>query len=411
MRSLVLLLVLVCACGGEEAAFFDAGSAPTYFDDVAPIFAEHCNGCHSAGNIAPIALDDVKQAQSVASAIKRETQSRTMPPFIIDGRGDCQSFRDDASLSDEQIAIIAAWADAGAPAGEPKAIAAAPALPTLEAPDVLLDPGVAYAPRPNVDDDYRCFIVDPGLQADAFLTAYEVRPDVLAQVHHVVLYTVDSAEEQAAAEALDAAEEGPGYSCFGGAGTGGGRSIAVWAPGTGATRYPAGTGIRLHGGRPLVMQLHYNGGLEPDRTTIALETVDTVQAEGVMTGVFDVSLSLPPGMEGVTESAALPLPRLDVPVTLHGVYPHMHRYGRAMRAYWDKDGASTCLADVPRYDFDWQRFFFYEEGVTLPPPGGGHFRIECTYDTRGADRELHWGEGTDDEMCIAAFYATYPVGP
>jgi len=143
------------------------------------------------------------------------------------------------------------------------------------------------------------------------------------------------------------------------------------------------------------MQVHYNRGLEADRTTVALKLADSVEEEGIITGVFDVSLSLTPGMAEVTESAALPLPKLDVPVTLHGVYPHMHRYGRSLRAHWDRDGASTCLADVPRYDFDWQQFFFYEEGVTLPPPGGGHFRIECTYDTRGAQRNITWGEGSN----------------
>lgn len=209
MKNLTISLLLLAACGGEEASTSAPGVAPTYYDDVAPIFARHCNGCHTEGNIAPIALDDPHQAQSVATAIRRETEARTMPPVIVDGRGDCQSYRGDISLSDAQIETIAAWADAGAPTGTPRVIPSPPSQPILEDPTLVLDAGASYTPRPAVDDDYRCFIVDPGLDEDAFLTAYEVRPDVLAQVHHVVLYTVDSVDEQAAAEALDAEEAIP----------------------------------------------------------------------------------------------------------------------------------------------------------------------------------------------------------
>ena len=408
-RALFLLALAVTACGGET--FDGESAAPTYHGEVVTILAEHCFSCHTDNNIAPIALDDYAQASAVAQLIKTETHARTMPPWLVREDNDCQTYRDSPALSEEQIATLAAWADAGAPEGSPAAMPEAPVQATLDAPSRVLDPGEAYTPPSDRDDDYRCFIVDPELEEDAFLTAYEVRPDAIAQVHHVVLYTIDNDAEEATAHALDASEEGPGYTCFGGAETGGGRSIAVWAPGTGATFYPDGTGLRLYAERELVMQVHYNLATEPDRTTIALDVASSVESEGVMTGVFDISLELAPGMAEITQSAALPVPPLAVPVTLHGVYPHMHRYGTGMRAYYDRGADSECLLDVPQYDFDWQQFFFYEEGVELPPPGGGFLRIECDYDTRGATAPIRWGEGTSDEMCIAGFYATYPTFP
>ncbi len=66
-----------------------------------------------------------------------------------------------------------------------------------------------------------------------------------------------------------------------------------------------------------------------------------------------------------------------------------------------------CLADVPRYDFGYQQFFFYQDPIVVPPGPGGTFTISCTYDTRGETQTTHWGEGTNDEMCIAALYVTY----
>ena len=80
---------------------------------------------------------------------------------------------------------------------------------------------------------------------------------------------------------------GPGWTCFGGPGVGGGTSgsprgildnagwIAAWAPGFGAGRLRAGTGIELPAGSRIVMQVHYNllNGSSPDRSRAVLTTV------------------------------------------------------------------------------------------------------------------------------------------
>jgi hypothetical protein len=54
---------------------------------------------------------------------------------------------------------------------------------------VRLDPGQAHTPElePFSFDSYRCFLVDPELDADAFLTAFEVEPEVGGEVHGVTL--------------------------------------------------------------------------------------------------------------------------------------------------------------------------------------------------------------------------------
>jgi hypothetical protein len=393
---------LLAGCGNEYES-----DAPTYYQDVAPILAQNCLSCHSPGGIAPLPLGSYAEAQVAATRIAAETAARRMPPFHVDNSGDCGTFRDARWLDDDAIATLGSWSAAGAPEGTEAPAPSVPLLPTLANVSVTVDAGSAYTPRTGADDDYRCFLVDLAIDRDHFLTGYEVKPDAVSQVHHVVLYSVDSAAEQAIAEGLDAAEDGPGYTCFGGSGTGAGRSLAVWTPGAGATSYPEGTGLRVVGGRPLIMQIHYNRGTLPDRSAVDLTLVESVEKEAFFTGTFDISLALTPGMEHIEQTAALPLPALPGPMQIHGAYPHMHRYGRSLRVEYDADGASTCLVNVPDYDFAWQQFFFYEEPVTIEPPGGGYFRIACGYDTRGADAPITWGEGTDDEMCIAALYATF----
>ncbi len=393
---------------GCEAPGTNVPGEPTYHEHVAPLLQRACVSCHVEGGIAPFALDSYEAAKAHASSIESATGSRRMPPISVDTSGDCNEFADRRILSDDDIGTIAKWVERGAAEGDPAAAPPPePEAPKLARVDLTVDPGVSYTPSNEASDDYRCFVIDPGLTRVRFLTAYEVHPDHRAEVHHVVLFSNDTPEQDAAAEQLDAAEAGPGYTCFGGSGTGGGRTLAVWAPGTGATFYPDETGLRMLAGRKVVMQVHYNQPTTPDRSTIDLTLEDAVPLEALITAAFDVDLALEPNQASATESSTAVVPASALGYRVWGVYPHMHRMGRAMHLSMNLGLGEQCLADVPRYDFGYQQFFFYQDPIVVPPGPGGTFTISCTYDTRGETQTTHWGEGTNDEMCIAALYVTY----
>jgi hypothetical protein len=82
----------------------------------------------------------------------------------------------------------------------------------------------------------------------------------------------------------------------------------------------------------------------------------------------------------------------------------MHLLGRRLRLESEVNGVTTCLAEVPNWDFNWQQFFMYSQALTIEP--GGTLRISCTYDTRGETSTVTWGEGTGDEMCAVGLYVT-----
>ena len=78
-----------------------------------------------------------------------------------------------------------------------------------------------------------------------------------------------------------------------------------------------------------------------------------------------------------------------------------------LRVERERNGETTCVVDVPRWDFDWQQFYFYEQELDVQP--GDIFRLRCVYDTRGDTETIGFGEGTGDEMCLAGFYLTPPL--
>ena len=188
---ILLLAVGLVACGG--------GTSPptvgdvTFWQDVAPIYNDKCVRCHQEGGIAPFRLDNYADAQANAALEKQRTAAGTMPPYFMVHDGSCQSFVEDATLTDNQKAIIAAWVDQGAPEGTPVTLTLPPQPELAGAVDVTtpLFAPVAQGGQEAEFDEYRCFAIDPPVTADSFLTGYAVTPGDASIVHHVITFVVD----------------------------------------------------------------------------------------------------------------------------------------------------------------------------------------------------------------------------
>jgi hypothetical protein len=409
-RRFAFAALFVVACAdppdpSERDASSSDGGTQVEFRAVAEILGQRCTSCHREGTVAPFALASHADVAAWAEPIVAEITARTMPPWGVDDSGACQHFVDSRWLSDDEIATIVAWVDAGAPAGTPDddALLAPPETTSLGDDAHVVEMAEPYTPDATLVDDYRCFVLDAGIAADEFLTAYEVRPGNLAGVHHVLLYQSSSPEADAQAIANDDADDAPGYPCFGGAGIDGYRFLAGWAPGTGITRYPAETGIRVAAGRALILQLHYNlaASSAADRTAIAFELQTTIAKEAEVLPLADLELVLAPGLADVSTMTSTMVEDFGT-ADIYGVYPHMHTLGRGLRVDLDHAGVTSCLVDVQAWDFGWQQFYFYES--TIAVGDGDLATLRCDYDTRTRDAEVTWGEGTADEMCLAGFY-------
>ena len=95
----------------------------TWDREISRLVYSRCISCHREGGRA-FSLMTYQQARPWAAAIKEEVLERRMPPWgAVKGFGD---FRNDQALSQEQLELIAAWAEGGAPEGEAKDLPAVP---------------------------------------------------------------------------------------------------------------------------------------------------------------------------------------------------------------------------------------------------------------------------------------------
>jgi hypothetical protein len=102
----------------------------TWNREISRIVQDRCVSCHRDGGAA-FSMLTYAQARPWAVAIKEEVLSRRMPPWgAVKGFGE---FRNDRSLTQEQLELITSWVDGGVPEGDPKdAAPPKPAPPGLE---------------------------------------------------------------------------------------------------------------------------------------------------------------------------------------------------------------------------------------------------------------------------------------
>ena len=325
---------------------------------------------------------------------------------------------------------------------------------TMEAP---------YTPSPPTGvgtDDYRCFLLDPKLAKDSYLTGTNVLPGNPDVVHHVILFRV-SPDRVASAEALDAADEGEGWTCFGGSGTDEIGNVddapwlGAWAPGGRESVHRAGLGVSMPKGTQIVMQVHYNlmAGQAEDVSSTQLRLAP---ASAGLTRLHTMLLPGPVelpcrpahddgplcereaaladlkervgGRAGATADLLYflcgggPKPgqvqsctrTLNSPMTIQGVAGHMHLLGRSIKIEVNPgtDRAQTVL-DIPVWDFDDQGARPVEpvrldtwDTVKVTCKHVQWLRDELPAFEGQEDRYVVWGEGTTDEMCLGMLQVT-----
>ncbi len=351
-------------------------------------------------------------------------------------------------------------ADAAGGAAHHAAPDPGPLLPLRRGEDrVTMTMPTTYTPSPPTGvgtDDYRCFLLDPGLARDSYLTGTNVVPGNPDVVHHVILFRV-SPDQVAEAEDMDDQSDEQGWTCFGGTGLSGdfgniddANWLGAWAPGGEETVTRKGFGTDLPKGSRIVMQVHYNllAGASADMSSTQLRITDKApDITGLHTFLMPAPVEMPcrPGRSdgplcdrdaaiadeqarmgpsgGATANVlhllcgSEPDPSdtsscvrtLGRGMTVYGVAGHMHLLGRRITIETNPGTpAARTVLDIKPWNFDDQGSRAVEP-VHLDP--FDTVKVTCThvqwlrdklpaFESQREDKYVVWGEGTTDEMCL-----------
>ena len=391
---------------------------PTFYKDVLPLLQDHCQVCHRAGAIAPMPFTTYPQTKPWAPAIKQAVTSRQMPPWFADPR--YGKFSNDPSLTPQQIAIVSAWVDAGAPAGSahdaPRPKDWTPGW-NIAPPDKVVVMPIPVAIPASGDIEYTYEIVPTGFTEDRWVQMSQIRPSRPEYVHHAVVYvrppnstwlrsapvgvpfTASSfTDPKLRAEAHETTTD----------------MLLVYAPGSEPDRWPDGMAKLVPAGSDLVFQMHYtaNGKVGSDQTSIGMVFAKQKPSQRVLTlQLTNHTFIIPPREDDYRVDVMGTLPN---DATLLSFFPHMHLRGKRFEYnIIHPDGAIETLLRV-NYHFHWQLSYRLAQPRFLK--AGTRLQAVAWYDNSAENMhnpnpnvEVRWGGQTYEEMMVGFFDVAVPA--
>ena len=341
----------------------------TYSRDIAPILQEKCVTCHNPEGIGPMPLQSYQQVNPFAALIKDRTSKRIMPPWHIDTTTGIPEFKNDASLSDEQIATISSWVDSGAPEGNPAHLPTPIDIPSgsawqlteqLGPPDLIIKSTPFDVIANGQDQWWTPDVPFEGMEKDRWLRAAEFKPSYplgKKVVHHGHAVLVPEGETRQVA-------------------------LARYGVGKSWEVYPDGTGMKVPANGHIAWNLHY--------FPVGAEGEDDVVEVGLW--FYDEGMFRVDGLNGMARGQDIVIPPhgyqvlqgthvLDAPAVIHSYRPHLHMRGKVMtmEAIFP-DGRKEVLSQVNKYNHNWQISYLYADDAKPLLPKGTVLQFTSVFD-------------------------------
>ncbi|HUA21636.1 MAG TPA: c-type cytochrome [Bryobacteraceae bacterium] len=388
MKAIFSLAVALAATGAQAQV--------TFTKDVAPIFQNHCQVCHRPDTFAPMPLLTYEEARPWARSIRQKVLEREMPPWYIDKNVGIRDFKNDTSLTDQEIATIVAWVNAGAPKGDPKDMPAPRKFEDSDRwhirPDLIVQlPKDEIVPAQSADR-WVDILVDSGLKEDRYIQGIEIKPlKGFRAVHHA---TTSMKHD-------DDPDSGDNVQ---------GVFLNEYALGKNADVFPDGAGRLIKAGTKFNFNLHLHatGQDTPVNIALALE----LYPQGYVPHYIETTekigdpkdLDLPPNTDNIRFDAYQTLTK---PARLLSFQPHMHNRGKAscMEAIYPGGHKVETLSCVSKYQFNWHLVYLYREDEQPLLPPGTILHITSWYNNSAnnrfnpdPDNTITYGQRTIDEM-------------
>lgn len=397
----------------------------TFNKDVLPLLQKNCQNCHRPGEVAPMSFLTYEGTRPWAKAMKTAVLTRKMPPWFADPQ--YGHFANEKRLTDGEINTIVAWADHGAPEGDPQDRPAPVDFTpgwTIK-PDVIVGMPRSFPIPAKGVLELTHFIVPSGFTKDTWISSIEIRPSDPSVVHHVVLQFLPHKDDVKYGEPIwtDKPRDEFGDQInkikkadrkgFAGVGT---NLEALYLPGGGgASDYRVfGAAKLVPAGTDIYIGMHYtpNGKATVDQTQIGF----TLAKEEPKRRYVSM-MAMPPQDE---ESFRIPAGNPNWETGVELVFnqaadlvwfsPHMHGRGKDMTFRLKyPSGESEVVLSVPHFQYMWQ--FGYEVATPIHVPKGTRMEVVSHFDNSAnnplnpnPNKDVWWGEQTFEEM-MGGFFA------
>jgi len=382
-----------------------ASNNVTFNKDVLPVLQKNCQECHRPGEVAPMSLLTYSEARPWAKALKTAVVTQKMPPWFADPK--YGHFANDRRLSQEEIDVISAWADNGAPEGDAKD---KPAAKTFQAgwrikPDMVIEMPEPFLIPAKGTVNYQYIRVKGNITKDLWVEAAEMRPSNPKVLHHGKVWVLPPGSKWMA----DAVPGKP----YEGVETGkneqmdGNDILGKFNPGLGSQSFDIGGSAKLiPKGSDFVFELHYtaSGQIASDVSKVGI-----VLAKGQPSTRYYLSPGTPaalnlviPAGDSDAEVVAESVVGVDS-AKLTYIQPHMHLRAKDYELRLIYPTGESQVVFKGKWDFNWQLGYDLKEPIVVPK--GTRILTIVHYDNSPNNKfnpdpqqTVYWGPQNWDEM-------------
>lgn len=407
----------------------------TFYEQIEPIIAKNCTGCHRPGGIGPFSLQTYQDVAKRSEFVAKVTQIRYMPPFPADRS--FQHYANERGLTEDEIALIQQWVAQGGVEG--RSLNAKSTVNRRRSTDVTtshstIDRGLSTEKRqpdlvlkmqnaftvPNTGvEEFRYFHIPTGLTEDVMVEAIEFLPGNRKVVHHSRVM-VDTSGRMAGLEGIQGTD--PKLAEF--------QKIPMadeflygWVPGNDRIQFPDGVAKKIKAHSNLILYMHYSPSatFQTDQSEIRLYyTRKPVEREVQSLILHEQHITNPPFLIRANQKASffMSLGPLKEDISAISILPHMHYLGKTFKSFGiTPDGDLAPFIKIDNWDFNWQMTYQFEKLVKVPR--GTVILAEAAYDNTEENllnpfkpaRDVGFGWNTTSEMMeMVIYYVPYRTG-
>ncbi|MDA1371732.1 MAG: hypothetical protein O2971_13360 [Proteobacteria bacterium] len=373
----------------------------TFARDIFPILQENCQNCHRDAGIAPMSLMTYEEVRPWAPLIQYKVVNREMPPWHIDRAIGLQKFKNDLALSDEEVTMISAWANAGAPLGN---------VADMPSPIEFSDASEWSYGEPDVIIEWNYRVRATGSDEWGELYSQDLfdQMDKPRYIKAIQIRAVDDASRRVVHHAMS-------YTSQGSANPDNDQFLIDYASGKSAEIYPDNSGVLLNPDNLVRLSYHTHSIGEVVDAKIQMGIVfypeDVVPEHRRWTKLLGYSgslLDIPAGEIVRTDGYVY----FHDNATITSFQPHMHGMGsyQCLELIYPSSGTSaqTEMISCTNWDYNWHTIYNYADDVAPLVPAGTVAHIISYFDNTDSNPgnmdARNWagdGRRTIDEMAFA----------
>lgn len=368
------------------------------YSDIEPILYKKCVVCHNGNEIAPFSLLSYKDVKKNANTILYVINNKIMPPWLPDTS--YRHFKNERVLTSSEVIAINRWAKGGyVNNGSADKISDKPPLSKSIKPDTSFFINEQLTPADN--EKYVDYSFKIKCKKGNYVKRIEFKPVTNGQnIHHCNLGVFSDSLQNS------------NNTLF----------IGGWTRGNTMPEFPKKSGFEIDSIAYVNLEIHYTKVPINYDVKTQINIYYTTEKPERKLLFMDCG-----GIEKLPQNTYLPanvvktyhvVHKLDKKITLFSVYPHMHIFGKKLKAYAVSKGDTIPLVKINKWNFDWQEQYVLKKPLVLDKDTEVH--LFFTYDNTSSNLlnpsnppkpVLFNGMKSDEEMLNLFFhYLDYSNG-